>query len=254
MRIALAVALAFLAAPVAAEPTDVHVRVLSLGAKFVGSSMGGVEVVLRDVATGAILSRGMVEGSTGDTAKIMGGGPRNTPVSTADSGVFRGVIDIDEPRLVQVEARGPLAQPQAAVTVTSQQWILPGKGPGRGMTAGDGWLLELPGLVVDAVEPAAHEVLAKGTATRRVAVNVALMCGCPITPGGMWAAERFDVRASVRRGGGAPFEVSLAYAGRTGHFAADLPLKGSGAYVVTLSAVDTKTGATGVDRTSFLLP
>ncbi len=250
MRVLFAAAAAMLAVPVAAEPTEIHVRVLSLGAKFVGSSMGGVEVVVRDVATGAILSKGMVEGSTGDTAKIMGGGGRNTPVSTPDSAVFRGVIDLDAPRLLQVEARGPLAQPQAAVTVTSQQWIV----PGVGKTAGDGWLLEMPGLVVDAVEPAAHEVLPKGTSARRVAVNVALMCGCPITPGGLWPAERFDVRASVRRGTDKPFVVQLPYAGRTGYFAADLPLAGSGAYVVTLSAVDTKTGATGVDRTSFLLP
>lgn len=250
MRTLLAVAMALFSCPAAAEPTEIHVRVLSLGAKFIGSSMGGVEVVLRDVATGAILAQGKVEGSTGDTAKIMGGGARNMPVSTADSAVYRGVIDLEEPRLVQVEARGPLAQPQAAVTVTQQQWIL----PGIGKTAGDGWLLEMPGLVVDAVEPEAHAVLPKGTATRRVAVNVALMCGCPITPGGLWPAERFDVRASVRRNNDKPFDVKLPYAGRTGYFAADLPLSGSGAYVVTLSAVDTRTGATGVDRTSFLLP
>ena len=239
-----------LAAPVAAQPTDVHVRVLSLGGKFIGSSMGGVEIVLRDVATGAILAQGKVAGTTGDTAKIMGGGPRNALLSTPDSAVFRGTIDIDEPRLIQAEARGPLAQPQAVVTVTSQQWIL----PGRGMTSGDGWVLEMPGLVVDAVEPAAHSVLAAGTATRRIAVNVALMCGCPISPGGTWAAERFDVRASIRRGSDSPFEVALPYAGRTGAFATDVPLSGSGTYVVTVSAVDTKTGATGVDRTSFLLP
>ena len=248
--LACAALLGAMAAPAAALPTDVHVRVLSQGAKFVGSSMGGVEVVLRDVHTGETLAGGLVQGSTGDTARIMGGRPRGEPLSTDGSAVWKGVIDLPVPRLIEVVARGPVAQPQAMVTVTSQRWVL----PGRGVTIGDGWLLELPGLVVDAVEPAAHEQLAPGTKARRIAVNVAMMCGCPITPGGMWDANGFDVRATVRAPDGAIREVKLPYAGRTGLFAADVPLGASGAYVVTVTALDGKTGATGVDRTSFLLP
>jgi hypothetical protein len=246
----LAAALALLADPAAAEQTEVHVRVLSQGAKFIGNSMGGVEVLLRDVHTGETLAAGLVQGSTGDTQKIMSGAPRAAPVSTPDSAVWKAVIDLPVPRLIEAVARGPLAQPQAMVTVTSQKWVL----PGRGVTTGDGWLLELPGLVVDAVEPAAHEQLPKGTTSRRLAVNVAMMCGCPITPGGLWDANGFDVRATVRAPGGAATVVKLPFAGRTGLFAADLPLGPSGAYTVTVTAFDTKTGATGLDRTSFLLP
>jgi hypothetical protein len=231
-------------------PTEIHVRLLSQGAKFIGTSMGGVEVIVRDVRTGEALAGGLVQGSTGDTQKIMSGQPRGVPLSTDDSAVWKGVIDLPVPRLIEVVARGPLAQPQAMVTVTSQKWVL----PGRGVTIGDGWLLELPGLVVDAVEPAAHEQLARGTTSRRIAVNVAMMCGCPITPGGMWDANGFDVRASVRAPGGEVRDVKLAYGGRTGLFAGDVPLGASGAYVVTVTAFDGKTGATGVDRTSFLLP
>jgi hypothetical protein len=231
-------------------PTEIHVRLLSQGAKFIGTSMGGVEVIVRDVRTGEALAGGLVQGSTGDTQKIMSGQPRGAPLSTEDSAVWKGVIDLPVPRLIEVVARGPLAQPQAMVTVTSQKWVL----PGRGVTTGDGWLLELPGLVVDAVEPAAHEQLARGTTSRRIAVNVAMMCGCPITPGGMWDANGFDVRASVRAPGGEVSDVKLTYGGRTGLFAGEVPLGASGAYVVTVTAFDGKTGATGVDRTSFLLP
>ncbi len=250
MRIAALIAALLLAGPATAAPTDIHVRVLSQGAKFIGTSMGGVEVSLRDVHTGEVLAAGLVQGSTGDTQKIMAGAPRAAPVSTPDSAVWKGVIDLPVPRLIEVVARGPLAQPQAMVTVTSQRWVL----PGRGVTIGDGWLLELPGLVVDAVEPAAHEQLAKGTTSRRIAVNVAMMCGCPITPGGLWDANGFDVRATVRAPGGTVTDLKLPYGGRTGLFAADIPLGASGAYVVTVTAFDSKTGATGVDRTSFLLP
>ena len=35
-----------------AEPTDITVRVLSKDAKFVGTSMGGVRITLRDAETG----------------------------------------------------------------------------------------------------------------------------------------------------------------------------------------------------------
>lgn len=239
-----------LAAAAAAEPTPVHVRVLSQGAKFVGSSMGGVEIVIRDAETRAILARGTVMGSTGDTGRIMGGGPRDHVRHTADSAVFRASLDLPEPRLLEVSARGPLAQAQSAVTVTSQMWVI----PGRGVTAGDGWLLELPGLVTDVVEPAAHQQLPPGTKRQRIAVDVAMMCGCPITPGGMWDSARFEVVAHVRRGDGPVIRLPLSYAGRTGHFAAELPLAGAGAHVVTVTAHDLKTGASGVDRTSFILP
>lgn len=250
MRPVLAAIFLLLAQPAFAVPTEIHVRVLSLGAKFIGTSMGGVEITLRDAETGAVLAQGVTAGSTGDTRTIMQGGSRNMPVSTPDSAVFRATIDMAEPRLVQVEARGPLAQPQAQVKVTSQQWIL----PGRGMTTGDGWLLEMPGLVVDAIDPPAQTVLAKDAKIQPLGVNVALMCGCPITPGGLWDAARFAVRASVKRVGAPPVDVPLGYGGRTGYFTGNLPLSGAGAYVVTVSATDGKTGATGVDRTSFILP
>lgn len=246
----LAAAALLLAMPAMAEPTEVHVRVLSQGAKFIGSSMGGVEILLRDAHTGAILASGRTEGSTGDTTKIMQGGARNAPVSTPDAGVFRATLDLDEPRLVEMQARGPLAQPQAALTVTSQRWII----PGVDVTMGDGWLVEMPGLAVDAIEPAQHEVVKPGTATRRVAANVSFQCGCPITPGGLWDAARITVTAHVRRQDGAVRRIGLPYAGRTGYFAADVPLDGPGSYVVTVTAVDRQTGATGVDRTSFILP
>lgn len=250
MHRAIAIGLALLSAAAQAEPTPIEVRVLSQGAKFVGSSMGGVEVVVRDAETRAILAQGPVSGSTGDTPRIMQGGPRNHVRHTPDSAVFRATLDLPEPRLIEVSARGPLAQPQAAVTVTSQMWVLPGKG----VATGDGWLLELPGLVADVTAPAAHAVLPAGTTGQRIAVNVAMMCGCPITAGGLWDAARFEVTAHVRVNDGPSRTVTLPFAGTTGLFAADVPVTGAGIYNITVTAFDRQTGATGVDRTSFLVP
>lgn len=233
----------------AAKPTELVIRVISEGGKFVGTSMGGAEIVVRDVRSGEVLARGRTAGSTGNTARIMAGGPRATPVADEASAAFRTQIDIDEPRLVEVEAYGPLAQPQSAVRVTAQRWVL----PGHSATQGDGWVLELPGLVVDVVEPAASGRGTSGAAIR-VAANVALMCGCPIEPGGIWNTDRYDVRANITREGQPASEVRLSYGGRTGYFIGSLAVEKAGTYVVMVTAVDTKTGATGLDATSIIVP
>lgn len=249
LRVHLALAALAMPAAALAEPTDLTIRVISLGGKFVGSTMGGVDITVHDVRTGRILAHGRTAGSTGDTARIMKGGPRNTAVADESAAAYRARIDIDEPTLVEVQAHGPLAQPQAAVRVTAQQWVI----PGRHVTQGDGWVLEMPGLVVDVVEPAAHHRTGSGR-TVRLAANVALMCGCPIEPGGSWDAARYDVRATVTRDGGKASEIPLVYAGRTGLFAGELPIEAKGGHVVTVTAVDRTTGAAGVDGTSFIVP
>ena len=146
--------------------------------------MGGARVVLRDAQTGEILSQGVTEGSTGDTKRIMlpEGGAR---AIRADDGAAKYVatLDLDAPRLIEVEAYGPLAQPQAAHRVTSTQWVV----PGRHISGGDGWVLELPGYVVDVLAPPAHVKLPADTSTVSLRANVALMCGsapsCPAACG-----------------------------------------------------------------------
>lgn len=189
-----AAALAFAilcATPAWAEPTDIIVRVQSQGAKFVGSSMGGAQVILRDADTGEVLAQGLTVGATGDTKRIMGAA-HGAPVADEKTAAFRARIDIGLPRLIEVEATGPMAQRQSMARVSAQYWLIPGQ-----PVIGDGWTLILPGLVVDAVEPAAHQRLGKAQKTLRIAVNVAMMCGCPIEDGGPWDAAHFDVRALI---------------------------------------------------------
>jgi hypothetical protein len=125
--------------PAQAEPTDVEVRVLARGAKFIGGYTASALVTLTDAETGEVLAKGMTRGSTGDTQRILQG---RAPLSTPDSGVFKATLDLTDARRVTATVTGPMSQPQAATTVASSQWIL----PGRHVTAGDGWLLELPGL------------------------------------------------------------------------------------------------------------
>jgi hypothetical protein len=253
-RIALAaavVATAAMAAGASAEPTHIDVRVLSKGAKFVGTSMGGVAVTITDAETGELLAKGTTRGSTGDTAKIMKEQRgHHSAVSTSDAAVFHAVVDVDEPRRVRVTAHGPSAQAQAANTVTATQWIVPGKH----VTGGDGFMLELPGLVVDVLAPPAHVKLADGTTAVRIDANVTMMCGCPIEPGGIWDAAGFEVAAIVRRDGEAAGELPLAYAGSTSQFTATLENPAAGVYDVAVYAYQPATGNTGLDRTTFIVP
>lgn len=233
-----------------AEPTPLTIRVLSLGGKFIGSGMGGARIVVRDARTQQILAQGVTSGGTGDTKRIMAGGPRNAALADESTAAFRTVVDLAEPTLLEVEAYGPAAQLQSALSARSQRWVL----PGHGVAAGDGWVLELAGLAVDVTDPPAHVRLAAGEHAVTIRANVALLCGCPIEPGGLWDAARFAVTARITRDGGQPVDQPLAYAGRTGLFAASIDANKPGTYAVTVTAVDRATDAVGVDRTTFIVP
>ncbi|MEL7486601.1 MAG: hypothetical protein AAGJ87_05200 [Pseudomonadota bacterium] len=243
-RLALISALFLAAAPAAAEPTEVAVRVIAKGAKFVGTSMGGARIVLRDAETGAILAEGVTEGSTGDTARIMTDKlDRKAARWTEGAGGFVATLDIDAPTRVRAEAYGPLAQRQAAATATSEQWVV----PGRDVTGGDGWLIELPGIAVDILSPAAHSA-ANGAIM--IDANVVLMCGCPLTPGGLWDADGYEVAAMIWRKGKKVDDVPLAYAGTASRFSATYTPKASGAYRIVVFAHEAASGNTGLDETT----
>lgn len=233
-----------------AEPTEITVRVISKDAKFIGSSMGGMRVTLRDAQTGEILASGVTHGGTGDTKRTMHeAGGRRAGLADDSAAKFVARLDLDEPRLIEAEAYGPLAQPQAAHRVAASQWVV----PGRSLSGGDGWVLELPGFVVDVLAPPAHAKLPAGTARVDLHANVMMMCGCPIEPNGLWDAGKYEVTAVVRRDGAALGRFPLAYAGATSQFAASLPIDRPGLYDVLVYAHDPANGNTGLDRTTFMV-
>ncbi len=155
-----------------AVPTQIIVRVKTKDAKFLGSSMGGALVTIRDADTGEILAKGKTTGSTGNTDLIMKRPKtRGLIISDEKSAKFIATIDIDEPRQIEVTAFGPLAQRQAAGKVSSMQWIVPGKH----ITAGDAWILELPGFVVDIIHPPTHTKYKGAPQTVKVVANITMM-------------------------------------------------------------------------------
>jgi hypothetical protein len=238
------------ALPSRAEPTDIAVRVISKDAKFIGTSMGGVLITIRDAQTGELLAHGPTQGSTGDTGRIMKQDRRRgVPLSTADAARFSTTLDLNEPRLIEVTATGPLAQRQSAGRVSATQWVVPGKH----LTVGDGWLLEMPGFVVDVLAPPAHVSLGGAPQSVELRANVVMMCGCPTEPGGLWDASRYEVKAMVKRNGARISDVPLTYAGTTSQFAGVLSADQPGTYEAIVYAYDPQTGNTGLDMTSFIV-
>ena len=234
-----------------AEPTEITVRVLSRDAKFIGSSMGGVQIILRDSETGEILARGITAGGTGNTSKIMHKDHgRRAQLADESAAKFTATLDLDAPRLIEVDAYGPLAQPQAAHRVVSSQWVV----PGANLSGGDGWVLEMPGFVVDVLAPPAHVKLPAGTTSVPINANVTMMCGCPIEPGGLWDANAYTVKAVVKRNGDPWKSLDLAYAGSPSQFAGTLAVDGPGVYDILVYAHDPANGNTGLDRSTFIVP
>ena len=248
----LAVAVATLSAPSLADavPTKITVRVISKGAKFVGTSIAGARVGIYDAVTGELLAEGTTRGSTGDTTRIMKT-PHVRPrvLSSEGAARFETTLNLERPRLVEVRAWGPIGQPAATVRVSSQQWVV----PGRHVTGGDGWLLELPGMAVDVLDPPHHVRL--GTVGQPVPIraHVTMMCGCPIEPGGLWDADALEVGALLYRDGKLAGEVRLAFAGRTSEFAGEFVPTEPGPWEIVVFAHDPRDGNTGVDRTAIIV-
>lgn len=255
MRLSLAAALSLfpvllgMAGRVLAQPTDVEVRVLARGAKFLGGYTAPVRVVLTDADTGETLARGLTSGTTGDTRKIMQAGHAGAgTLSTADSAAFRATLDIDRPRRVTLSVTGPLSQPQATTTATSTQWIL----PGRHLTAGDGWRMELPGLIVDLASPVAYQRVKAGS-TVPLRAGVTLLCGCAISEKGPWRAADTEVEAYVVVDGGEPRRYPLRFDPGTGLFGADIPTAGTGLYELDVRAWMGPSNNAGVARSAFFV-
>lgn len=234
-------------APAVAEPTEIVIRAISRDAKFIGDSMGGVRIILRDARSGEMLAEGITAGGTGDTKRLMETARRREPLATSDAAAFRVTIDIDQPRLLELEAYGPLGQPQAAIRVTSQQWVL----PGRHIREGNGWMVEMPGFAVDVLEPAAASTLKVLNSPVKLKANVVMMCGCPTSPEGMWDADRYQITAVIYRDGKRVTELPLAYSGTTSLYELSFLPDAAGLYAITVQAYDASTGNVGIDGTAF---
>ena len=223
----------FLALPALAVPTRVTVRARAHDAKFVGTAVGGLQVVVKDFYTGVTLASGEIRGGTGNTKLLMTAPPpRGGNISTPGAAGYTATLDIDAPRKLSIELIGPMSAGGNLHRESKTLWLI----PGRDLT-GDGVIFHLYGLIVAPYTPAPHEFHKVGD-TIRVAVHVAPLCGCPIRPGMLWDPRNYTVQATVLKAGRKIAELPLAYAGRVGDFAADFVPRETGTFQFVITAAD----------------
>ncbi len=182
------------AAPLPAQEasTRVMVRAVAHDAKIIGSGVGGARITIRDAASGEVLARGVQEGGTGDTQRIVVA-PRardERVYDTEGAAGFLAELDLDRPTRVEITAEGPLGIPHATQRASRTLLLVPGE-----HVLGDGVVLELYGFTVELLEPGPHDELRPGDEVT-VRARVTMLCGCPTEPGGLWDAD--DIRVVAR--------------------------------------------------------
>lgn len=252
--------------------THITVRVIAKDGKFLGDDIGGALVTVRDALTRELLAQGVTAGGSGpnDVGGVMCVSlRRGQPIPNNGASEFAVTLDLTAPRLIEVTAFGPLAARASANTVSATQWVYPGKD----ITAGDGFLLEIPGLIVQIIHPPTH-FTPKSLPELRIRANIAMMCGCPIEPKSgnsknccelpddeqPWLPDEFEVEAAVHSGGKTVAEVPLAFvpvqsAGTPGQFAGIwVPPAAGGIFEITVYAYQKANGNTGVDMATVVVP
>ncbi len=228
-----------------AEVTNITVRVVARNAQYVGDLVEGAFVTITDAVSGEVLAQGITSGNVGNLQRTMRTPrKRGEPMAAKGDAKFAATLDIDVPRYIQVSAYGPLDKRFTANRASATQWIVPGKH----VTGGDGWVLELPGLLVSPNLAASTVPLSKAVSGIRIEAEVMLMCGCPIKPGFHWEPTDYEVVAIVRRGDDDVGRFPLRYAGTDSEFETQFTTHLPGVYDISVYAYDSASGNTGVGQ------
>jgi len=238
-------AILFLADIAKAEVTNITVRVVAKNAQYVGDLVDGAFVSITDDASGEMMAQGFTAGAPGNPKRTMATPrKRGEPMSAEGDAKFTAALDIDEPRYLRVTAYGPMGDRFSGNRASATQWVVPGKH----ITGGDGWVLELPGLLVSPNFAASSVSLSKAMSGIDIEAEVLLMCGCPIKPGFHWDPNDYEVVAVIRRGAVEVGRYLLSFTGTASEFetrfTADLP----GVYDISVFAHDAASGNTGVGQ------
>ena len=248
----------------AAQPTEVVVRVIAKDGKFLGDDIGGALVTLRDVHTGELLASGATSGGSGPVDVMCQARQRGTPIPTGSgataASLFKAKLNMETPRLIEFSALGPLAAHGSANRASVTQWVYPGKN----LNQGDGILLEIPGLVVQILEPPTHFLPKLPFPTITIRANVTMMCGCPIGAPPLcsnspspWRIDDFDVIADIVPPQGPSERLPLefdhnALGNAPSQFIARYNPKALGIYDITVCASQKTTCNIGIARATVI--
>jgi hypothetical protein len=156
-----------------ATQTKMIIRAQSKDAKFIGTSMGGAMVIVKDSETGKVIAQGLTAGSTGNTKQIMvEPHSRSSRLTDNSTAYFEAVLNIEEPKLLTIEIEAPYARKPDMIKSSTQVWIIPGKD-----ILGDGIIVEIPGFSVDIISPEKHSELklGKGKSSMTIQAKVVMI-------------------------------------------------------------------------------
>ncbi len=224
--------------------TPITIRVIAHDAKLIGTSMGGVDIIIRDQSTGEILASGQTLGGTGDTKLLVRNDKsRYGEISTPGSAAFNTTLDLVKPVFAEIEATFHTPFSGHPITMSQTQWLIPGK-----EMTGDGIVLDMPGFAMRIQHPLPHQSISLADENgARIDLFMVMLCGCPISVGGTWDSNPMEVEALVYEGN--EFIRSIPFKNpETDHFSADLSGLKSGSYVVYVSAYDPRSKNTGVEK------
>lgn len=251
MRTFLFAAMLLCSLTVSAIETKIMIRAKARDAKFIGSSLGGAYVVVRNKANQQILAEGKTTGSTGNTDLIMKNPKtRTTAIADEKTAGFMAKIDIDEPTFVSIEVVSPYNLKQAQAKVSTELWLIPGK-----HILGDGIVLEIPGFIIDILKPRTHQYISLKEIKDKpfqFQANVVMMCGCVIDKGGVWNSEDMEVKGILKKDGKPFKEVKMSWVSTNLFEGSDL-IDQPGNYELILYAYDKQTGNTGVDKVNYVV-
>ncbi|WP_299464507.1 hypothetical protein [uncultured Microscilla sp.] len=234
-----------------ATPTKVVVRAKAKDAKFIGSSVGGAMVIIRDAATNEILTKGITKGSTGNTNLIMRKAhERYQSIVDDRTAKFEATIDIKAPTFITIQVMAPYNKKQATVTAQTQVWLIPGKD-----IAGEGIIVEVPGFIIDILAPQTHAFTSLGKTKNQINIiaNVVMMCGCTISKGGLWDGDKMEAKALIKRNGESYKTVELKLGKQVNTFEGVLKTTDTGLYEIIVYVYDARTGNTGVDKVNVVI-
>ena len=229
-----------------AQDTKIIVRTKAKDAKFIGSSMGGSMIIIRDALTNEVLAKGPTEGGTGNTDAIMRTAhERYTPI-TSGAAAFETSLSLQKPLFVTVEALSPVNHEESRVVSQTQLWLIPGK-----HIDGEGLILEIPGFVVDGLYPQTHQGFSLANdKSVELKANMVMMCGCTISEGGLWDSNDMEVEAAVYVDGEYWKTIPMSIAGEN-TFTAQLDLEKAGNHEVIITSYHKISKNTGVDQLYF---
>jgi hypothetical protein len=236
-------------------PTRVVVSAIARGGKFLGDDIGGALVTIRDANTSQVLASGRTQGGSGPEDLMTIATTRAEPIPDQDAATFETTLLLDEPRLVEISAIGPLAAQGSSARATVTRWLL----PGSAASDDNHVILTLDGLIVQILNPPTH-FLPTTPAPLPISfqANVTMMCGCPIGPGLAWQPQDFQVTATITGPDGAQYELPLIWDagapdGAPSQFTGAWTAPAAGVYEATVTARQPVHDNVGVDRVTFTL-